>query len=137
MLDAMKPRSRRFNILPVVLATAALGLGEKATAAAPSWKAGTARVAITPKEPMWMAGYAARTKPSEGAVHDLWAKALALEDPAGHRVLLITLDVCGIDRDLSNRVRDDAQKATRAGAATGSCSPARTPIAGPSSAPIC
>ena len=49
------------------------------------WKAGTGRVAITPKEPMWMAGYAARTKPSEGAVHDLWAKALALEDPAGQR----------------------------------------------------
>ena len=55
---------------------------------------------------MWMAGYAARTKPSEGAVHDLWAKALALEDPAGQRAILITLDICGIDRELSNRVRD-------------------------------
>ena len=70
------------------------------------WKAGTGRVAITPKEPMWMAGYASRTKPSEGAVHDLWAKALALEDPAGQRAILVTLDVCGIDRELSNRVRD-------------------------------
>jgi neutral ceramidase len=74
--------------------------------AQPGWKAGTARVPITPKQPMWMAGYAARTKPSEGAVHDLWAKALALQDPTGRRVVLVTLDVCGIDRELSNRVRD-------------------------------
>ena len=53
-----------------------------------------------------MAGYASRTKPSEGAVHDLWAKALAIEDPAGKRAILVTLDICGIDRELSNRVRD-------------------------------
>jgi neutral ceramidase len=76
------------------------------TPAEAGWKAGTGRVAITPKQPMWMAGYAARTKPSEGAVHDLWAKSLALQDPLGQRAILVTLDVCGIDRELSNRVRD-------------------------------
>src|SRR5205823_3387670 len=70
------------------------------------WQAGTARVAITPGQPLWMAGYSSRTKPSEGAVHDLWAKALALQDPAGQRAVLITLDICGIDRELSNRIRD-------------------------------
>ena len=43
------------------------------------WKAGAASVAITPEGPMWMAGYAARDKPSEGKVHDLFAKALAVE----------------------------------------------------------
>ncbi len=75
-----------------------------------SWKAGTARAVITPKTPMWMSGYAARNKPSQGVVHDLWAKALALQDPDGHRVVLITLDVCGIGRDLSNRVRDAIEK---------------------------
>jgi len=71
-----------------------------------AWKAGTARAAITPKQPMWMAGYAARTKPSEGAVHDLWAKALAFEDPAGRRCVMVTLDVCGIDQKLSEQIRD-------------------------------
>jgi hypothetical protein len=74
------------------------------------WKAGIARVDITPKEPMWMAGYAARNHPSEGAVHRLWAKALALEDPAGKKAVLVTLDLCGIGRDLSNAVRDAALK---------------------------
>jgi hypothetical protein len=76
---------------------AALGAG---------WKAGTARVAITPKRSMWMAGYGARDRPSEGVVHDLWAKALALEDPEGRKALLVTIDVCGIDRDVSMRIRD-------------------------------
>jgi hypothetical protein len=70
------------------------------------WQAGTAQVAITPKRPMWMSGYASRKSPSEGAVHDLWAKALALRDPDGRTVLLISLDVVGIDRDLSNRIRN-------------------------------
>ena len=54
---------------------------------------------------MWMAGYGARNKPSEGAVHDLWAKALVLEDPAGRKAALVTLDVCGIGRDLSLQIR--------------------------------
>jgi hypothetical protein len=75
-------------------------------AAAAGWKAGTARVAITPKQPTWMAGYGGRTKPSEGAVHDLWAKALVLEDPTGGRAALVSLDICGIGRDLSVQVRD-------------------------------
>lgn len=73
------------------------------------WQAGTAKAAITPKQPMWMSGYASRTRPSEGAVHDLWAKSLALQDPAGRRAVLITLDVCGIDRALSGRIRDALQ----------------------------
>src|SRR4051794_39984084 len=85
---------------PLILAMTAL-------LAIPSdgWKAGTARVAITPKESMWMAGYGARNKPSEGAIHDLWAKALVLEDPAGKKAAIVTLDICGIDRDLSLRIR--------------------------------
>lgn len=81
-------------------------LGVAAPAAEAGWKAGTAKVAITPKQPLWMAGYASRTKPSEGALHDIWAKALAVEDPSGKRALVVTLDVCGIGRDLSNKIRD-------------------------------
>ena len=42
-------------------------------------------------------------------MHDLWAKALALEEPVGRRAVLITLDVCGIDRELSDRIRDTLQ----------------------------
>ena len=49
------------------------------------WKAGVATVKITPQEAVWMAGYAARDRPSEGVAQDLFAKALALEDGRGQR----------------------------------------------------
>jgi hypothetical protein len=41
------------------------------------WKAGAASSVITPSEPVWMAGYASRTHPSEGTLFDIWAKALS------------------------------------------------------------
>lgn len=69
-----------------------------ANAAEQQWKAGLASVAITPEESMWMAGYAARKGPSEGKVHDLWAKALALEDEQGGRVVIVTVELIGIPR---------------------------------------
>jgi len=87
-----------------LLLAGALATGSSARAE--GWKAGTARVVITPKQSMWMAGYGARTKPSEGVLHELWAKALVLCDPAGQKALLVTMDLCGIDRGLSNAVRD-------------------------------
>ncbi|NUQ66372.1 MAG: neutral/alkaline non-lysosomal ceramidase N-terminal domain-containing protein [Pirellulales bacterium] len=65
-----------------------------------AWKAGTASVVITPEQPMWMAGYASRDKPSEGKVHDLSARALAIEDGQGTRLVIVTLDLIGIPRDL-------------------------------------
>ena len=68
------------------------------------WKAGTARVNITPRTAMWMSGYASRDRPAEGTLIDLWAKALALDDGEGHRAVLVTMDLCGIDRGLSTRV---------------------------------
>ena len=67
----------------------------------PLWKAGVAKSVITPPEPMWMSGYASRDKPANGTIHDLWAKAIVLEDAVGHRVVLVTLDLVGIDRATS------------------------------------
>lgn len=65
-------------------------------------KAGVGRVVITPKQDMWLAGYAARTKPSEGKIHDLYAKALALEDETGARTVLVTSDLIGVPASLVN-----------------------------------
>jgi sugar lactone lactonase YvrE len=71
---------------------------------AATWKAGVARVKITPEHLMWLSGYGHRDKPAEGKLHDLWAKALVLEDPAGRRCVLVTMDLVGIPRDLSTAV---------------------------------
>ncbi len=65
------------------------------------WQAGVAKTVITPPTAMWMSGYASRTKPAEGTIHDLYAKALAISDPTGHKCLIITLDLVGIHRSTS------------------------------------
>jgi neutral ceramidase len=62
----------------------------------PEWKAATGSVVITPGKPMWMAGYAARDKPSEGTEQDLFAKVLILEDAAGTRLAIVTLDLISV-----------------------------------------
>ncbi len=74
------------------------------------WKAGVATIAITPEESMWMAGFAARTRPSEGKLHELWAKALVIEDIAGKKALLITTDLSGIPKSISDNIRDRLEK---------------------------
>ena len=76
------------------------------TSARAQWQAGVAQVEITPKQPVWMSGYAARDRPAEGKLHDLHAKALALDDGQGHKAVLVTMDLCGIDRDLAVRTCD-------------------------------
>jgi len=68
------------------------------------WKAGVARVKITPDEPIWMAGYASRDKPSEGVRQDLFAKALAVQDEAGKPAVLVTLDIVGIEREMAAEI---------------------------------
>ncbi len=75
-----------------------------ALAAETSWKAGQARVNITPQHLMWMSGYGSRNRPAEGKLTDLWGKALVLSDPQGHQGVLLTLDLVGIDRTLASAV---------------------------------
>ena len=71
-----------------------------------AWRAGVARVDITPREPMWLAGYASRDHESEGVLHPIFVKALVLQDADGHKALLITSDVLGFPKDMSDRIRD-------------------------------
>lgn len=73
---------------------AALALAGQA-AGDDEWKIGLAAARITPEEPVFMAGYASRNKPSAGVAGHLYAKALALEDARGGRAVLVTADVIG------------------------------------------
>jgi hypothetical protein len=75
-----------------------------------TWQAGVAKTVITPRQYMWMSGYGGRNKPAEGKVHDLWAKALILQDAAGKRCVLVTMDLVGIDRVLSDEVCAEIKK---------------------------
>jgi hypothetical protein len=68
------------------------------------WKAGVARANITPQKPMWLAGYGGRDHPAEGKLHNLWVKALALEDATGRVVVLLTSDLCGMPKWMDDSV---------------------------------
>jgi hypothetical protein len=81
-----------------------------AFAAPPSWKAGFAREDITPRQALWMAGYASRTKPSEGVFQEIYAKALALEDHTGQRAVLVTSDLLGFPAAVSHNIAEQVEK---------------------------
>jgi Neutral/alkaline non-lysosomal ceramidase, N-terminal len=70
------------------------------------WKAGVARAVITPDEPVWMAGYGSRDHPSEGTLVDLWVKVLAIEDAKGKKALLVTADILGFPKKMSDNIRN-------------------------------
>jgi len=73
------------------------------TPSAATWKAGVAKAVITPEKSVWLAGYGSK-RPPDGKLHDLWMKALALEDADGRRVVLITSDFQGVPKIMSDRV---------------------------------
>jgi len=69
----------------------------------PVWKAGIAKAVITPEKAVWLAGYGSKRVP-DGKLHDLWMKALALEDAEGHRAVLVTSDFQGVPKVMSDPV---------------------------------
>src|SRR5688572_2830131 len=79
-----------------------------------SWKAGLAKSVITPEKAIWLAGYGTKRAP-DGKLHDLWMKALALEDAEGKRVVLITSDFQGVPKVMSDKVFAELQRRFKLG----------------------
>jgi hypothetical protein len=77
---------------------------------AAEYQAGVARMVITPEQPVYLSGYASRNKPSEGKIHDLWAKAVAIQDSRGGRIVIVGTDLIGLPRSVSDMVAARAQK---------------------------
>jgi neutral ceramidase len=73
------------------------------------WKAGAASARITPQQPLTMSGYAARKEPAEGTEQELFAKALAIEDRDGNRVVILTMDLIGVIDRLRTAVATQVQ----------------------------
>jgi neutral ceramidase len=106
------------NRVALALVVMVFGWASTAGAAepAPGWKAGLSKAVITPEKAVWLAGYGSKRAP-DGKLHDLWMKALALEDAGGRRAVLITSDFQGVPRSMSDRVfarLASEQKLTRA-----------------------
>lgn len=77
---------------------------------AADFQAGVARVKITPPVPFYLSGYGARTNPATVVRSDLWAKALALQDKKGGRVVLVTTDLIGLPREITDVVAELVQR---------------------------
>ena len=92
-----------------LLALAAASALPAAAKAAP-WRAGFATVDITPPLGVWMGGYAARKEPAQGIAQPLHAKALAVADSAGHRAVVVTLDVLGLTEPAVDRIADAVRR---------------------------
>jgi hypothetical protein len=92
-----------------VLLIACLLAAETSARAEDGWKAGVARVRITPEQSLWMTGFAARNGPSRGKLTELYVKALALET-AGQRSVLVTSDLLGFPKPVADDICREVQK---------------------------
>src|SRR5262245_2056184 len=88
-----------------------LGAGLASAAEAP-WKVGLAQVKITPERPVLMSGYAARTRPFEKVVADLYVKAVVLEDSKGQRGVVVTSDLLGFSAAVAEPICERIGKKT-------------------------
>jgi neutral ceramidase len=71
-----------------------------------TWRAGVARITVTPREPIFLKGYGSRNRPSEGVRQDLFVKALALQDETGAISVLVTTDLHSYTRRMSDTVAE-------------------------------
>ncbi len=101
---AMKRFQQTMIVCAILLFTTTHAIAES------NWKVGSDFAVITPQKPMWMAGYAARNKPSEGVASDLHAKAVVLDDGNKNKAAIITLDLISVPRGLRDRVANLIEK---------------------------
>jgi len=95
------------RLLALLCSVLLFGSAQAQEGATPVFKAGVAKLLITPQKMGWMTGYGNRNKPANGTKADLFTRALALEDGAGKVVLLITADILGFPPQLSRELRKD------------------------------
>jgi hypothetical protein len=74
------------------------------------WSAGTASEIVTPDQPLWLAGFAARTAPAAGAISDLRASAVTLQDDAGGRLVIASIDLIAITPIIAEPVYEQVQR---------------------------
>ena len=73
-------------------------------------RAGVGRVDITPRDAIWMSGYASRSHPSQGVRQPLWARALVIEAGSGGRVVIVTPDLIGLPAEVAGQVAVRARR---------------------------
>lgn len=98
------------SLLRVVAAILIFSVASAKGHPAPPLKVGVGRRSITPETEMWLGGYAARKTPSTGKLHEIFAKAIAFEDDAGSRAVVVAIDLVGVTPEVSRRVAELVQQ---------------------------
>src|SRR6185312_9358000 len=107
LVSAAPAKRRRVSLH--CLAALALPLAAFGQPAAPSpWRAGAAAIDITPAGSVWQGGFAKRAGPSQGVALPIHAKALALVDGAGTRLVIVTIDLVAIPPGMRTKVEREA-----------------------------
>ncbi len=73
---------------------------------------GAAKIDVTPDYPIWLSGYAARYSMATNTGLKLWTKALAIGSDADGPVLFMTVDNCGVSKEITDAVADRLLKKT-------------------------
>jgi neutral ceramidase len=94
----------------LLLSLVSLPLMSLSQISAAEYRAGFATIDLTPTEPVYLSGYAARTHPLEGVLLPIHAKALAIEDHKGARAVFVGTDLIGLPRAVSDLVAAGVQK---------------------------
>ncbi|KAA5547209.1 c-type cytochrome [Roseiconus nitratireducens] len=98
-------RRRRFPAFPVLflLLVVSPGVAEEPL---PAWKAGFAKVDITPTEPVRMSGYGSRDHVNEGVDMPLMVRSMALQatSPDASPLVLVSVDTIGLPGALTQEI---------------------------------
>lgn len=94
---------------PLLALFAALGSASRLTAA--DYRAGVAKVDITPDHPIRLNGFGFRREESEGVNQRIWARALAVDTGDGSPAVLMTVDILGIPADVYDELAKRLAKA--------------------------
>ncbi len=87
---------RALGVFQLLLWSLLLPAPTSCITATTGFKAGISRIDITPDYPIRLNGFGGRRTESEGISQRIWAKALALEDPANGPAILIAIDNLGV-----------------------------------------
>ena len=90
--------------LILLLAGACASARPATTHTGPTIDVGVAAIEITPLEPIRLTGYGIRVAPTSEIRQPLWAKALAFGADAAHPSVLVTTDLIGVPRAVTEEV---------------------------------
>jgi len=74
------------------------------------WQAGFGKRDITPMEPIWLSGYGARDRPSEGVLEPIFVRVMVLTDQSGMPAVMVSADILGFVAPLSEEIQRNVEK---------------------------